>query len=68
MDDSEYKAKIGKNLTIYPGVTVGIGKSGGLTIGDYVFGGLTVWCLELLLRFIINRIYCSEYGGYQGCP
>lgn len=34
------KAKIGKNLTIYPGVTVGASKSGVPTIGDNVFLGL----------------------------
>lgn len=34
------KAKIGKNLTIYPGVTVGAAKSGIPTIGDDVFLGL----------------------------
>ena len=34
------KAKIGKNLTIYPGVTVGAGKGGVPTIGDNVFLGL----------------------------
>lgn len=31
------KAKIGKNLTIYPGVTVGAGKGGIPTIGNNVF-------------------------------
>lgn len=34
------KAKIGKNLTIYPGVTVGGAKTGVPTIGDNVFLGL----------------------------
>lgn len=34
------KAKIGSNLTIYPGVTVGVAKGGVPTIGDHVFLGL----------------------------
>lgn len=34
------KAKIGKNLTIYPGVTVGGAKTGVPSIGDNVFLGL----------------------------
>lgn len=34
------KAKIGNNLTIYPGVTVGASKGGVPTIGDNVFLGL----------------------------
>lgn len=34
------RARIGKNLTIYPGVTVGASKSGVPTIGDNVFLGL----------------------------
>lgn len=34
------KAKIGNNLTIYPGVTVGASKDGVPTIGDNVFLGL----------------------------
>ena len=34
------KAKIGKNLTIYPGVTVGGANTGVPTIGDNVFLGL----------------------------
>lgn len=34
------KAKIGKNITIYPGVTVGASKTGVPTIGDNVFLGL----------------------------
>lgn len=34
------KAKIGKNLTIYPGVTVGASKGGVPTIGNNVFLGL----------------------------
>lgn len=34
------KARIGKNLTIYPGVTVGASKSGVPIIGDNVFLGL----------------------------
>lgn len=34
------KARIGKNLTIYPGVTVGGAKTGVPTIGDNVFLGL----------------------------
>lgn len=34
------KAKIGKNVTIYPGVTVGAAGTGVPTIGDNVFLGL----------------------------
>lgn len=34
------EAKVGKNLTIYPGVTVGAEKGGVPTIGDNVFLGL----------------------------
>lgn len=34
------KAKIGKNLTIYPGVTVGASKDGVPIIGNNVFLGL----------------------------
>lgn len=34
------KAKIGRNITIYPGVTVGASKTGVPTIGDNVFLGL----------------------------